>query len=246
MPASRSASRPPGPVVLITGASQGIGAALARTFAREVPGVRLALVARSAGRLAAVAAACRRLGAAAAEGFPADVADAAAVEALAPAVHRRFGPVAVLVNNAGVFRAAPFLETSVAEFDALVAANLRSAFLVTRTFVPAMLRRRRGDVFFLSSIAGLGPYPGGTAYCAAKAGVTSLARVLRAETRGRGLRVCCVHPGATWTPSWAGSGVAPGRMMPAEDIARAIVDAHRLSRRTVLEELILRPAAGDL
>ncbi|MEY3607781.1 MAG: hypothetical protein RLZZ447_569, partial [Verrucomicrobiota bacterium] len=60
------------------------------------------------------------------------------------------------------------------------------------------------------------------------------------------LRVCCVHPGATWTPSWAGSGVAPGRMMPAEDIARAIVDAHRLSRRTVLEELILRPAGGDL
>lgn len=246
MPASRSASRPRGPVVLITGASQGIGAALARTFAREVPGVRLALVARSAGRLATVAAACRRLGAAAAEAFPADVADAAAVEGLAAAVGRRFGPLQVLVNNAGVFRAAPFLDTSVAEFDALVAANLRSAFLVTRAFVPAMLRRRRGDVFFLSSIAGLGPYPGGTAYCAAKAGVTSLARVLRAETRGRGLRVCCVHPGATWTPSWAGSGVAPGRMMPAEDIARAIVDAHRLSRRTVLEELILRPAAGDL
>lgn len=246
MPASRSASRSRGPVVLITGASQGIGAALARTFAREVPGVRLALVARSAGRLATVAAACRQLGAAAAEAFPADVADAAAVEALAAAVGRRFGPLEVLVNNAGVFRAAPFLDTSVAEFDALVAANLRSAFLVTRAFVPAMLRRRRGDVFFLSSIAGLGPYPGGTAYCAAKAGVTSLARVLRAETRGRGLRVCCVHPGATWTPSWAGSGVAPGRMMPAEDIARAVVDAHRLSRRTVLEELILRPAAGDL
>ena len=246
MPPPRPASRPRGPVVLITGASQGIGAALARTFAREVPGVRLALVARSAGRLATVAAACRRLGAAAAEGFPADVTDAAAVEALAATVARRFGPVEVLVNNAGVFRAAPFLGTSVAEFDALIAANLRSAFLVSRAFVPAMLRRRRGDVFFLSSIAGLGPYPGGTAYGAAKAGVTSLARVLRAETRGRGLRVCCVHPGATWTPSWAGSGVPPARMMPAEDIARAIVDAHRLSRRTVLEELILRPAGGDL
>jgi len=246
MPPPRPASRPRGPVVLITGASQGIGAALARTFAREIPGVRLALVARSAARLAAVAAACRRRGAAAAEVFPADVTDAAAVEALAAAVHRRFGPVEVLINNAGVFRGAPFLGTSVAEFDALLSANLRSAFLVARALVPAMLRRRRGDVFFLSSIAGLGPYPGGTAYCAAKAGVTSLARVLRAETRGRGLRVCCVHPGATWTPSWAGSGVAPARMMPAEDIARAIVDAHRLSRRTVLEELILRPAGGDL
>ena len=145
MPPPRPASRPRGPVVLITGASQGIGAALARTFAREIPGVRLALVARSAARLAAVAAACRRRGAAAAEVFPADVTDAAAVEALAAAGHRRFGPVEVLINNAGVFRGAPFLETSVAEFDALLSANLRSAFLVARALVPAMLRRRHAD-----------------------------------------------------------------------------------------------------
>jgi NADP-dependent 3-hydroxy acid dehydrogenase YdfG len=109
-----------------------------------------------------------------------------------------------------------------------------------------MLKRRRGDVFFMSSIAGLQAYPNGTAYCAAKFGVTGLARVLRAETRGTGVRVCCVHPGATWTPSWAKSGVKEQRLMPAEDIARAILEVHRLSRRTVVEEIILRPAQGDL
>jgi NADP-dependent 3-hydroxy acid dehydrogenase YdfG len=109
-----------------------------------------------------------------------------------------------------------------------------------------MLKRRRGDIFFLSSIAGLGAYPLSAAYCAAKFGVTGLAKVLRAETKDAGLRVCCVHPGATWSPSWKTSGVKPGRIMPAEDIARAILDVHRLGRRTVVEEIVLRPQLGDL
>jgi NAD(P)-dependent dehydrogenase (short-subunit alcohol dehydrogenase family) len=233
------------PVVLVTGASRGIGASIARAFAAGVPGARLALVARDARGLAATARACAAAGAAV-EIFRCDVAEEAAVAAMADSVHRRFRRVDVLVNNAGVFAGAPFAELAVAEFDRIVAANLRSAFLVTRAFLPGMRRRGRGDVFFMSSIAGLGAYPNGAAYCAAKAGVTALARVLRAETKGSGLRVCCVHPGATWSPSWEGSGFAPGRMMPAADVARAFVDVWRMSPRTVVEEITLRPAAGDL
>src|SRR6202008_3745415 len=112
----------------------------------------------------------------------------------------------------------------------------------TRAFLPGMLKRRIGDVFFMSSIAGLAAYPNGAAYCAAKFGVTGLAQGLREETKGTGVRVCCVHPGATWTPSWEPSGVAKERMMPAEDVARAFLDVWRLSRRTVVEEIVLRPA----
>ena len=233
------------PVVLITGASQGIGAAIARTFAREVPGIRLALVARHVRHLQAVQRACVTAGAAA-EVFPCDVSDEAAVAAMADAVRKRCGRVDVLVNNAGVFAGAPFAELSVADFDRIVAANLRSAFLVTRAFLPVMLRRGRGDVFFMSSIAGRAAYPNGAAYCAAKFGVSGLAQVLRAETKGKGVRVCCVYPGATWSPSWRGSGVKPERMMPAEDVARAFLDVCRLSRRTVVEEIVLRPARGDV
>ena len=241
------------PVVLITGASQGIGAAIAKVFAREIPGVRLALVARNTKNLAAVARACTKLGpstklraGATVETFSCDVADEAAVAALASAVAKRFGAVDVLINNAGVFAGAPFVKLPVGEFDRIVAANLRSAFLVTRAFLPAMLRRKRGDVFFMSSIAGLIAYPNGAAYCAAKFGVTGLAKVLRAETKGTGVRVCCVHPGATWSPSWSQSGVKPERIMPAEDVARAFLDIYRLGRRTVVEEIVLRPARGDL
>lgn len=235
----------PGPVVLITGASQGIGAAIAQTFAAELPGARLALVARNEKNLRATARACLKLGAEV-ELFPCDVTKEKAVAATACTVAKHFGPVDVLINNAGAFTMAPFAKTSVAAFDDMIATNLRSAFLVTSAFLPAMLKRKRGDIFFMSSIAGLGAYPQAAAYCAAKFGVTGLAKVLRAETKAAGIRVCCVHPGATWSPSWSKSGVKPQRIMPAEDIARAILDVHRLSRRTVVEEIVLRPQLGDV
>jgi NAD(P)-dependent dehydrogenase (short-subunit alcohol dehydrogenase family) len=233
------------PVVLITGASQGIGAAIAKVFAKEVPGVRLALVARNVRNLTAVAKACAKLGAKA-EAFECDVSNEASVGLMAEAVAGRFGALDVLVNNAGAFAMAPFAETKVDDFDRMIAVNLRSAFLVTQAFLPAMVKRKSGDIFFMSSIAGLGAYPQAAAYCAAKFGVTGLAKVLRAETKDRGVRVCCVHPGATWSPSWSKSGVKPERIMPAEDIARAILDVHRLGRRTVVEEIVLRPQLGDL
>ena len=140
--------------VLVTGASQGIGAAIAKTFAREIKGVRLALVARNVKNLQAVAKACAKLGAKA-ESFACDVADEASVAAMAQAVTQRFGGVDVLINNAGKFFGAPFLEMKTADFDAQLAANLRSVFLVSRAFVPSMVRRGRGDVFNMSSIAGL-------------------------------------------------------------------------------------------
>lgn len=242
---ARRRTPPAKPVVLITGASQGIGAAIARVLAQEIRGVRLALVARNPKKLQAVARACAQRGATA-EIFACDVTAEAAVAALAAAVTRRFGAVDVLVNNAGQFTGAPFTAMSVATFDRLIAVNLRSVFLVSRAFVPAMVRRGRGDVFNMSSIAGLIAYPGGAGYSAAKFGVTGLSRVMRAELKERGVRVCCVCPGATSTPSWDGSGVPAARMMPAADVARAFLDIYRLSRRTVVEEIILRPQQGDL
>lgn len=233
------------PVVVVTGASQGIGAAIARAFSAEIPGVRLALVARSAANLAHVARACARLGAVPGA-FPCDVTDESAVAEMEGAVRRRFGAVDVLVNNAGKYACSPFLSTSAADFERILSANLTSQFLVTRAFAPGMVRRRRGDIFNMGSIAGLTAYPGSPAYSAAKFGVTGLSRSLRAEFKDKGVRVCCVYPGATFTPSWKGSGVPAKRMMPAEDVAKAFVALYRMTRRTVVEEIVLRPQKGDL
>lgn len=207
--------------------------------------MQLALVARNEKNLAAVAKACAKHGAVA-EIFPCDVADETAVAAMAVAVEKCFGTVDVLINNAGSFMGAPFLMTAVADFDRMYAANLRSVFLVSRVIVPAMVRRGQGDVFNMSSVAGLIPFAGDAGYCAAKFGVTGLSKVMRTELKDKGVRVCCVYPGATTSPSWDGSGVASERMMPAEDVARAFVDIYRLSRRTVVEEIVLRPQLGDV
>ena len=233
------------PVVLITGASQGIGAAIAKVFAREIRGVRLALVARNERNLANVVRACAKRGAAVVA-FPCDVSDEESVATMSAAVARKWGAVDVLINNAGRFSGAPFTEMSVADFDRLIATNLRSVFLVSRTFAPGMIARGRGDIFNMSSIAGLIAYPGGAGYSAAKFGVSGLSKVMRAELRDKGVRVCCVYPGATVSPSWKGSGVDEATMMPTYDVARAFFDIYRLSRKTVVEEIVLRPQRGDV
>jgi NAD(P)-dependent dehydrogenase (short-subunit alcohol dehydrogenase family) len=242
---SKSKRKDPAPVVLITGASQGIGAAIARVFAAEVRGVRLALLARNAKNLRAVATQCAKLGAEAAA-FPCDTSEEAAVAKAARAVTERFGAVDVLINNAGKFLGAPFLQMSALDFDEQIAANLRSVFLVSKAFVPAMVQRGRGDVFNMGSVASFKAMPGMAAYGAAKFGVLGLTRVMREELKPTGVRVCCVMPGGTESPSWDGSGVAVDRLMAAEDVARAFLDIYRLSRRTVVEEIVLRPQLGDL
>jgi NAD(P)-dependent dehydrogenase (short-subunit alcohol dehydrogenase family) len=175
-----------------------------------------------------------------------DVSAPEQCQALVDAAMQTFGRVDVLINNAGKYFGAPFLATPVADFDRMLSANLRSLFLVTRAFAPGMVRRRRGDIFNMGSVAGIAALPGAPAYTAAKYGVAGLSKAMRAEFRDKGVRVCCVHPGATVSPSWKGSGVPAGRMMPAEDVAQAFLALYKMTRRTVVEEVVLRPQLGDL
>ena len=231
------------PLVLITGASQGIGAATARAFAER--GGRLVLVSRSAEKLEAVAAACRERGAEA-EVVPCDVTDDAAVADMGRDVAGRLGVPDVVVNNAGHFEPGGFLDTSPETFRAQFEVNAVSAFLVTRAFLPAMLARGSGRVLMMGSVASVKGYPGGAAYGAAKHALIGLARALREETRGTGVGVTTLLPGATLTPSWDGVDVEPDRLMPAEDVARVAVEVAALSPRSVVEEVLIRPAQGDL
>lgn len=231
------------PRVVVTGAGQGIGRAIALRFAREA-GITVALVGRTRKKLERVASEAQGLGAVASV-HPCDLTNEAEVSALAEALLAGPAP-AVLVNNAGEYQPSSFLDGDGASFRRQIDLNLTSAFLLTRALLPAMLARPRGHVFFLASVASLAAYPGAMAYTAAKHGLLGLARGLRAETLESNVRVTTVLAGATWTPSWEGSGVPPERMMSAEDVAEAIHAAWRLSPRTVVEEILLRPQAGEV
>ncbi len=230
-------------LVLVTGASRGIGAAVAQAFAAR--GARLALVARDTDALATVVAQCAEAGGDA-RAFPCDVTDDAAVEAMADAVQKWAGTPDVVVNNAGLFEPGGVLETSPEAFRRQLDVNVVSAFLVTRAFLGGMLERGSGRVLMMGSVASVRGYPGGSAYGAAKHALLGLARAIREETKGTGVSVTTLLPGATRTGSWDGTDLPDDRFIPPQDVARVAVEVATLSGRTVVEEVLLRPDAGDV
>ena len=230
-------------LVLITGASAGIGAACARAFAGE--GHALALVARSPDRLAEVAAECDAAGGEA-RPFVCDVTDDRAVAEMADAVRQWRGTPDVVVNNAGAFVPGGVLETTPDAFRDQLETNVVSAFTVTRAFLAEMLDRGSGRVLMMGSVASVRGYPGGAAYGAAKHALLGLARALREEAKGTGVSVTTLLPGAVRTGSWDGTDLPDERFMPPEDVARLAVEVASLSGRTVVEEVLLRPDAGDI
>ncbi|MCS7082102.1 MAG: SDR family oxidoreductase [Bacteroidetes bacterium] len=234
------------PTVYLTGASRGIGRAVALAFSETYPGARLALIARQAEALRQVAALAQERGAGPVYWHAGDVTKQADVDQWVQAARSRLGSADVLVLNAGWFAPGGIQETDPELFEAVLGVNLVAAFRVARAVVPDMLRRASGHVFTLCSVASIRGYPKGLAYCAAKHGLLGLTRALREELKAHGVRVTAVLPGATWTDSWAGTELPETRFMPPEDVARAIVAAYAMSARTVVEELLLRPQLGDV
>ena len=225
--------------IIITGASSGIGASIAEVF-RGDGDHQIALLGRSVSRLEAVAKKTKG------EPIVCDITKETHIQEASRKILSEFGPPDVLVNNAGHFVAKPLLETTPSLFRQQVEVNLTGAFMVTRALLPSMLETGSGHVFFIASVASQQAYAGAGAYCAAKHGLLGLARVVRAETLNTGLRVTTVLPGATLTPSWDGTTLPEERLMPPEDVAHCVLDAWKLSTRTVIEEVLLRPREGDI
>ena len=181
-----------GKVALITGASRGLGKAMALELAS--PGSELALVGRDRAKLDETAAEAASRGARA-EVFVTDVAEESQVNELRHSVAERFGRVDILVNNAGMNVRKPLVDFTLEEWHRVLDANLTSVFLMCRAFIPLMRGRGWGRILNLTSIMSHVSLPGRTAYSASKAGLLGLTRALAQELAGDGITVVAISPG---------------------------------------------------
>lgn len=229
-----------GRVAIVTGASRGIGHAVARAIAGA--GARVAMLARGADALRAAA---EPLGALA---VSCDVADEGAAAAALTRVREQLGEPDILVSNAGLFALAPIESQSTAGLRATLDVNLIAPFVMARALIPGMRAARRGHIVTIGSIADRVTFPENGAYAASKFGARAMHQVMREELRGSGVRATLVSPGPVDTPLWDPigpddrAGFTPrAQMLPASAVADAVlfvltrdpavnVDELRLSR----------------
>ena len=230
--------------VVITGASQGIGFAIAEIFANA--GYTLSLCSKTKENIAAA-------GNSLAVKYPhatihfthADLSKKEQCTQFANWCLEKGSPT-ILINNTGFFSPGNIQDEADNALEQQMAVNLYSAYHTTRALLPAMLKMGKGHIFNICSIASLNAYAQGGSYSISKFALLGFSKNLRLELKDKGIKVTAVCPGATYTNSWNGSGIDPMRIMESEDIAKMIFAAAHLSPQAVVEDIVMRPQKGDL
>ncbi len=207
----------PPTVALVTGASRGIGAAIARALAGL--GLDLVVTSTKKGGTRRTAEECRGHGVEVLE-LAHDVGSAKDADRVVAAATKKFGQVDILVNNAGVVVRKPVVKMTDADFDGVLRTNLSGPFYLTRRVLPGMVKRGLGRIINVSSISATLGSAGATGYCASKWGLDGFTKALAEETRGTGVLVCSVLPGSVETDMLKGSGFPP--MMAPWEVADVV------------------------
>jgi short-subunit dehydrogenase len=230
--------------VIITGASKGIGKAIAEQFA--VKGNTLLLCSRGARQLYDTVAEIQNR-------FPGCTVKAMPVDLSVKDEVQKFGNwclelgvPGILVNNAGSFLPGSVYNEAAGTLEQMIEQNLYSAYHLTRILLPSMMDAAQGHIFNICSIASLQAYANGGSYSISKFAMLGFSKNLREEMKPHGIKVTAVSPGATMTDSWADANIDPKRIMEATDVAKMIYAASQLSPMAVVEEIVMRPQLGDL
>lgn len=237
-----------GQLAIITGASSGIGRAIAQAFLDA--GADLIVVARRADRLRELETRARGLG----RRCQAVVGDAREEETARRAVEAAvsdFGHIDILVNNVGIAHYKPLAETSAAEYDAMMNTNMRSTFLFTRAVAPVLIAQRRGAIITISSMAGVMGFAGEAVYCATKFAQIGFTQALDRELRPYNIKVGAVCPGGVKTEFALGTGrteegVAASGMLEANDVAAAALLMATQPPESRIMEIRMRPMVEPL
>ena len=233
------------PNAIITGATQGIGKAIAHKFLEG--GFSIAVCARTEADLTELNNAWKaKYPDATIFTYTADLSNKEEVKAFAASILQQFQTVDVLVNNAGTFFPGKLAEEPEGHLEKLMEVNLYSAYHLSRALLPSMKQQHSGHIFNLCSVASLKAYENGGAYSITKYALLGFSENLRQELMPDGIKVTALMPGATWSRSWQGSGLPEERFIKAGDIADAVWMAYKLSPSAVLESMIIRPLIGDI
>jgi hypothetical protein len=152
----------------------------------------------------------------------------------------------VLINNTGYFLPGQIHNEPEGTLESMIETNVYSAYHLTRLLLKGMIQEKNGYIFTICSTASITAYTNGGSYCISKFALYGMTKVLREELKPFGIRVTAILPGATLTGSWDGTELPSERFMKAEDVAESMVAAYKLSKNTVIEEILLRPQMGDI
>ncbi len=158
----------------------------------------------------------------------------------------QYGIPDIIVNNAGQFLPGSIHNEAEGLLEQMIETNLYSAYYLTRALLPKMMDRKSGSIFNICSIASLQAYANGGSYSISKYALLGFTKNLREELKPFGIKVSAVMPGAAYTDSWVGSGIEESRIMEADDVAKMVFAASQLSPQAVMEDIVLRPQLGDL
>ena len=232
-------------LVIVSGATKGIGKAIAEKFAFE--GFDLVVCARSLKELKQFKIDVENKSKVNCYIFQADVSQKEQVMAFGQFILYLNQHIKVLVNNAGVFMPGKLLEESDGNLETMLDTNLYSAYYLSRSLLPAVIKSEHpAHVFNICSIASLLAYPQSGSYSISKFAMLGFSKSLREELKGTKIKVTSVLPGATFTSSWAGVEIPEDHFMIPKDVADIIWATFKLSPQAVVEELILRPLKGDI